>query len=107
MLLILTLTMANVIMLCVDVVSYAAEIINMESSTNHKNVEYMAYFKDAAGNKVDSLDAKTNSEDLKIYFQVSVKNKIYRFYCSLITPRQSYKLYKCNNSFHFYNNFIG
>ena len=77
MLLIVTLTMANFLLLCVDVVSYAAEIINMESSTNHKNVEYMAYFKDAAGNKVDSLDAKTNSEDLKLYFQVSVKKEGY------------------------------
>lgn len=77
MLLIVTLTMANFLLLCVDVVSYAAEIINMESSTNHKNVEYMAYFKDADGNKVDSLDAKTNSEDLKLYFQVSVKKEGY------------------------------
>ena len=77
MLLIVTLTMANFVLLCVDVVSNAAEIINMESSTNHKNVEYMAYFKDAAGNKVDSLDAKTNSEDLKLYFQVSVKKEGY------------------------------
>lgn len=77
MLLIVTLTMANFVLLCVDVVSYAAEIINMESSTNHRNVEYMAYFKDAVGNKVDSLDAKTNSEDLKLYFQVSVKKEGY------------------------------
>ena len=77
MLLIVTLTMANFVLLCVDVVSYAAEIINMESSTNHRNVEYMAYFKDAAGNKIDSLDAKTNSEDLKLYFQVSVKKEGY------------------------------
>ena len=77
MLLIVTLTMANFLLLCVNVVSYAAEIINMESSTNHKNVEYMAYFKDTAGNKVDSLDAKTNSEDLKLYFQVSVKKEGY------------------------------
>lgn len=77
MLLIVTLTMANFLLLCVDVVSYAAEIINMESSTNHKNVEYMAYFKNADGNKVDSLDAKTNSEDLKLYFQVSVRKEGY------------------------------
>ena len=48
MLLILTLTMANVIMLCVDVVSYAANSI--DNSTNSKNVEFMAYFKDANGN---------------------------------------------------------
>ena len=60
MLLILTLTMANVIMLCVDVVSYAANSI--DNSTNSKNVEFMAYFKDANGNKTTSMDAKTNAE---------------------------------------------
>ena len=35
------------------------------------------WLKDAAGNKVDSLDAKTNSEDLKLYFEVSVKKEGY------------------------------
>ena len=77
MLLILTLTMANVIMLCVDVVSYAAETINIESATNHKNVDFMAYFKDTNGNKTSNLDAKTNGEDLKLYLQVSVKKEGY------------------------------
>ncbi len=77
MLLILTLTMANFIMLCVDAVSYAAEIINIESTTNHKNVEFMAYFKDSDGNKTANIDAKTNSEDLKLYFQISVKKEGY------------------------------
>lgn len=75
MLLILTLTMANVIMLCVDVVSYAADSI--DSSTSHKNVEFMAYFKDANGNKTTSMDAKTNAEDLKLYFQVAVNKEGY------------------------------
>ena len=75
MLLILTLTMANVIMLCVDVVSYAANSI--DNSTNSKNVEFMAYFKDANGNKTTSMDAKTNAEDLKLYFQVAVSKEGY------------------------------
>lgn len=73
MLLILTLTMANVIMLCVDVVSYAANSI--DDSTNSKNVEFMAYFKDANGNKTTNMDAKTNAEDLKLYFQVAVNKE--------------------------------
>ena len=91
MLLIVTLTMANFILLCVDVVSYAAETINMESSTNHKNVEFMAYFKDADGSKVDSLDAKTNSEDLKLYFQVSVRKEGY-FNGSITLNNANFKL---------------
>ena len=40
-------------------------------------VEFMAYFKDSNGNKVSSLDEKTNSEDMKMYLQVSVKQNGY------------------------------
>ena len=54
-LLIMTLTMANVLLLCADVVSYAANEINADKSTNHKNVEFMGYFKDKEGNKTTSL----------------------------------------------------
>ena len=37
----------------------------------------MAYFKDSDGNKVSSLDEKINSEDMKMYLQVSVKQNGY------------------------------
>lgn len=73
LLLIITLTMANFLLLCVDVVSYAAE----EISTNHKNVEFKAYFKDENGNKITEMDTYTNSNDLKLYFQISVKQEGY------------------------------
>ena len=76
-LLIMTLTMANVLLLCADVVSYAANEINADKSTNHKNVEFMGYFKDKEGNKTTSLDTYTDNNDLKLYFQVSVKKEGY------------------------------
>lgn len=75
--LIITLTMANVLVLCDSIVSYAANAISETKSTSHKNVEFMAYFKDSNGNKVSSLDEKTNSEDMKMYLQVSVKQNGY------------------------------
>ena len=50
--LIITLTMANVLVLCDSIVSYAASAISETKSTSHKNVEFMAYFKDSDGNKV-------------------------------------------------------
>ena len=73
--LIITLTMANVLVLCDSIVSYAANAISETKSTSHKNVEFMAYFKDSNGNKVSSLDEKTNSEDMKMYLQVSLNLK--------------------------------
>lgn len=77
LMIIATLTMANFILLCADVVSYAAEISNIEKGTNNKNVEFVAYFKNEKGEKINSLNAKTNAEDLKMYFQVSVKQEGY------------------------------
>ena len=91
MLLIVTLTMANFVLLCVNAVSYAQDAISIESSTNHKNVEFMAYFKDQKGNKTTSLDAKSNSEDLKLYVQVSVKKEGY-FNGNIILKNANFKL---------------
>ena len=75
LLLIITLTMANFLLLCVNVVSYAADEIYAEQKTNHQNVEFMAYFKDKDGNKITEMDAYTNSNDLKLYFKISVKQE--------------------------------
>lgn len=77
MLLIITLTMANFLLLCTNVVSYAADVVNMDKSTNHKNIEFMAYFKDENGNKISERDICTNAENLKLYFLVSVKKEGY------------------------------
>ena len=65
LLLIVTLTMANFLLLCVDVVSYAAEQVSLDKKTNHKNIEFMAYFKDENGGRTDKLDATTTDNNLK------------------------------------------
>lgn len=91
LLLIITLTMANFLLLCVDVVSYAAEEISADKSTNHKNIEFMAYFKDEKGNKITESDAYTNSNDIKLYFQISVKQEGY-FNGNIVLNDANFKL---------------
>lgn len=75
LMLVVTLTMANFVLLCADVVTYAADAINADKSTNNKNVEFETYLKNDKGEKVSSLDAKINAEDLKLYFQITVKQE--------------------------------
>lgn len=76
-LLIITLTISNFLLLCVDAVSYAADTLNENRSTNHKNVEFIAYFKDENERQIIEKDAYMNSNDLKMYFQISVKQEGY------------------------------
>lgn len=76
-LLIITLTMANFLLLCVDAVTYAADVINGNSSTNHKNIDFIAYLKNEEGDKVSNLDVVSNTENLKLYLQISLKNQGY------------------------------
>ena len=45
LMLVITLTMANFVLLCADVVTYAADAINADKSTNNKNVEFYNIFK--------------------------------------------------------------
>ena len=75
LMIIATLTMANFILLCANVVSYAVDAVNTDKSTNNKNIEFEAYLKNQQGEKVNNLDAKINAEDLKLYFQISVRQE--------------------------------
>lgn len=70
-----TLTMANFLLLCTNVVSYAVEAVSAEKNTNNKNIEFEAYLKNEEGEKVDNLKSKINAENLRLYFQISVKKE--------------------------------
>lgn len=96
-LLIVTLTMANFLLLCVDVVSYAADAINGNSSTNHKNIEFRAYLKNDEGDKVSNLDITANKENVKLYLQIALKNQGY-FNGSITLDEANFKLIPENNS---------
>ena len=76
-LLIITLTMANFILLGVNVVTYAVDNLTEEKATNHKNVEFMAYLKNEKGEKLSSQEVKMNATDLKMYLKVAVKQEGY------------------------------
>ena len=57
-----------------NLISYAAE---SDSATNNKNIDFSTYFKDAKGEKVDTLQTSIKAEDLKLYAEITVKNEGY------------------------------
>ena len=54
-----------------NLISYAAE---SDSITNNKNIEFSAYFKNAKGEKIDTLQTSIKAENLKLYAEITVKN---------------------------------
>ena len=70
-LLIITLTMTNFIFLGSSLISYAVDDI----STNHKNIEFSAYFKNDQGEKVTSLDRTASTQEIWLYMSISVKKE--------------------------------
>lgn len=75
--LIITLTMANFVLLGVSAVSYAADEINKNIATNNENVTFNSYFKNESKSTVGSKEEKMNSNDIRLYMQISVKNEGY------------------------------
>lgn len=74
--LVMTLTLANVILLGVNATKSYATSDNLEKQetvTNNQNVEFDAYFKDDKGNKVHSLNQNIQELNTKLYLQVKVK----------------------------------
>lgn len=73
---IITMTMANFILLGANMISYAAESISSKEETSHKNVSFTAsLMKDSE--ESTELRAKMNATDLKLHLKVSVKQEGY------------------------------
>ena len=70
-LLIMTLTMTNFIFLGSSLISYAAD----STSTNHKNIEFDAYFKDSNGKKTTTLERTADMQDISLYLAVNVNTE--------------------------------
>ena len=70
-LLIMTLTMTNFIFLGSSLISYAADTI----STNHKNIEFDAYFKDSNGQKTTTLERTADMQEVSLYLAVNVNTE--------------------------------
>ncbi len=77
MLLIITLTSANFILIGFNSISYAVEKLSEDKNTSHKNIEFMAYFKDDSQNETIKSSTTTEKTDLKLYFNVNVKQEGY------------------------------
>lgn len=71
LLLIMTLTMTNFIFLGSSLISYAADNV----STNHKNIEFEAYFKDENEQKLTQLKRNVDMEEISLYLAVNVKTE--------------------------------
>ena len=74
---IITMTLANFLFLGVNVVSYAAEELSQDVSTNNKNVEFGVTLIDQDGKEANELEAKMDSENLKLHLEISVKRDGY------------------------------
>ncbi len=68
-LLIITLTMTNFIFLGSSLISYAADTT---THTNHKNMEFDAYFKDSNGQKTTTLERTADMQEISLYLAVNV-----------------------------------
>lgn len=73
--LIVVLTMFDFILLGTEMVSYAADAL--ETATSNKNVTFDIYFKDENGIITTEKDEKINSQDIKLFVRVAVKNDGY------------------------------
>ena len=73
---IITMTMANFILLGANMISYAAESISSKEETSHKNVSFTASLMTDSEESTE-LRAKMNATDLKLHLKVSVKQEGY------------------------------
>lgn len=77
LLLIVALTMVDFILFGIETVSYAADILETGTATNNKNVTFDCYFKDTEGKILNEKEENIDSNNMKLFLQVSVKNDGY------------------------------
>ena len=73
-------TMFLVMMLLINssamlIISEAVDEIQI--LTNNKNVQFIAYFKDDSENRVSKISKELNSDDMKLYLELSVEKEGY------------------------------
>ena len=72
-LLLITLTQTNMILVGSSLISYAGE----DTTTNHPNVEFEAYFKDDMGKKETTISKTIKDEEIYLYLKLNVKKEGY------------------------------
>lgn len=73
LIIIASLTMTNLIFVGSSLISYALDAV----ATNHKNVEFKAYFKNEEGKEVTTLEKEQNQEEMYLYLRIDVKKEGY------------------------------
>lgn len=76
-LLIFMMVMSNSIAVFANLITYAADEINGDISTNHKNVEFSVYFKGTDGKKYKSIDEQISNDNIKMGIEIEVKQEGY------------------------------
>ena len=71
---IITILSADFFVLGSNLRTYAAQI---NSETNNSNIEFSAYFKNEANERIDSIEKSIKNEELKLYAEIKVKNNGY------------------------------
>lgn len=72
-LIVIVIMTANLSMIGIEVISYAIDMV----ATNSGNVEFYAYFMNEENEQVTSIEKDINTNDLKVYIEVAVKNEGY------------------------------
>ena len=72
--LIITITVADLFFVGMNIVTYALE--NVDSSTSNENVKFAAYFKTAEGESTNA-ECEVDKTDMKLYLMIAVENQGY------------------------------
>ena len=70
---ILVMTLVDFLLVGMQIASYAIEDV----STNNKNVEFSAYFKDSEGNEIDCVEKGKSDLKANLYLKIAVKQQGY------------------------------
>ncbi len=73
LIIVLSMTMSNFIFVGSSLISYATS----DTATNHKNVEFKAYFKDKEGRETTIIEKETQKEETFLYLRAEVKKEGY------------------------------
>ena len=98
--LVMTLTMANFIMLGSNIAIAVSETVQGQTfETSNTNVEFGAYFKNEKGDKVSSLDIKSSGLETSMFLYLNVKNEGYIRDAQIKLENANFKIKEAENSY--------
>lgn len=73
--LIIILTLADVLFIGLNIITYAATELSHYTATNHKNVTFDVYFKGDNGEILETKEESINATQMKLFMQITVSNE--------------------------------